>query len=1248
MLSATSLGHGAHGLAVAEAHYETHWINGEQVTLVADPAFDGPLDSGGSGGIANGALHPLTSLPQLSSNPGATAKLYLDFDGHFEPQWGTFTNVTTPVYDIDSDLATFSDAELANIYSAWQTVAEDYAPFNIDVTTVEPPELAPGVPDSVANGVAVRIAIGGDNSWLGVSGSSGYAFIGSFTNSQTNTAYVFPRSISADLIRAQQFIGDIASHEAGHTFGLSHQNTYDLNGNKIEEYNSGDGIWAPVMGYVYTAKTRTWHNGASGSATTFQDDLAVIANGVNGFGYRADDHGNTLVNASALSTAGVAWVGSGTIETNSDVDVFSFTVSNDDTYHFAVDPAPTNPNLDAIMELRDAAGTLITAAAPAASLGASLSASLAAGTYFVAVSKVIAYGWVGAYTLNVTQPPAGITVNTTGPLVVPERGSTSFGVVLDAQPTADVNVPLSVSNPGQATLSVSSVTFTPTNWNVPQTVVATGSDDGSVDGDVTFTIVLGAATSTDAEYGGLDPNDLPATSTDHAYGGFAYWVDRTSDLIQRAPLNGGPVETLLDLKTIYGGVSQQYSPRALAIDSAGGKMYWTDQTADRIQRANLDGSNVETIVSGLVDLLGIELDTNARKMYWVDAASQKIQRANLDGSAVQDVITSQGGLWDLAIDTATAKIYWGNMNDNSIRRANLDGSGVELLWTGGELSNLRALALDLSAGKLYWADSGTQQILRANLNGTSPEVIADGSVLAQSPLWWMTVDSREGKIYWTDLYRDTLFRMNLDGSGATAVINGLNDPQGVAIVAPTVIVTPNSGLVTNESGVVATFQVTLTTPPNANVTIPVSSSDPTEGSVSTASLTFTPANWKVPQTVTVTGVNDTIFDGDIAYTVILGAATSSDPTYTGVNPRDVSLTNLDNEVKFYVVNDATTNLSYKYGADGSARGNTALGAANTAPRGVASTILGDKTWVIDANRNVYVYSTSTGALLGSWAAGSLAGNATPEGIATNGADVWIVDSRSDKVFRYTGAASRLSGSQTAASSFSLASGNPKDIVTDGASLWVVDDASKTDKVFKYSLAGSLTGSWTIDSANKAPTGITIDPANVSHIWIVDSGTDRVYQYTGAATRTSGSQSAALSFALAAGNTNPQGIADPPAPETIVPANAVTTDIDVSIGRHLLKLAKNWTDGNGRVLTDDKSFTTSIAGSSRPVHSARFDLLLARQQVFDAFDQKRLDALDGATVRTINRQRDELEFVDCFKEHNAKSVLAIDAVFAKSV
>ena len=251
---------------------------------------------------------------------------------------------------------------------------------------------------------------------------------------------------------------------------------------------------------------------------------------------------------------------------------------------------------------------------------------------------------------------------------------------------------------------------------------------------------------------------------------------------------------------------------------------------------------------------------------------------------------------------------------------------------------------------------------------------------------------------------------------------------------------------------------------------------------------------------------------------------------------------------------------------------------------------------MDANKKVYVYNTS-GGLLGSWTAGSLASNATVEGIATNGTDVWIVDAKQDKVFRYTGAASRLSGSQNAASSFSLNSSNtnPKDIVTDGTSLWVVND-STTDKVFKYTLSGSLLGSWTITGAGSSPTGITLDPTNVSNLWIVDSGTDRVYQFDTAAGRTSGSQSPSTSFALAAGNTNPQGIADPPVPAsgasqvaTLNKTSHPSGHLAAHLGRTIPGLQASKSTGSFLSQTARPSLSRRPAGDTDP------DLL-------DAFDR----------------------------------------------
>ena len=247
---------------------------------------------------------------------------------------------------------------------------------------------------------------------------------------------------------------------------------------------------------------------------------------------------------------------------------------------------------------------------------------------------------------------------------------------------------------------------------------------------------------------------------------------------------------------------------------------------------------------------------------------------------------------------------------------------------------------------------------------------------------------------------------------------------------------------------------------------------------------------------------------------------------------------IDNDdTKFYVVDDGSTDKTFEYGATGIAYQNYAEASGNTAPRGAASTAAGDKVWVVDANKKVYVYDTS-GGLLGSW---SVLGLKQIEGITTNGTDIWMVDAKFDRLYRFDGEASRLSGSTYSDSAFDLNSGNaaPKDLVTDGTSIWVVNDAG-TDKVFKYNLAGTLLGSWTISTAGvSAPTGITLDPASPNHLWIVDSGTDRVYQYDAAVGRISGSQAASTYFALSAGNTNPQGIADPPVGDVTIMTVATT-------------------------------------------------------------------------------------------------------------
>ena len=255
-------------------------------------------------------------------------------------------------------------------------------------------------------------------------------------------------------------------------------------------------------------------------------------------------------------------------------------------------------------------------------------------------------------------------------------------------------------------------------------------------------------------------------------GGKIYWTDWEVG-IQRANLDGSGVETLV----------RAARPNGIAVDSAGGKVYWTDYGANRIRRSNLDGSALEdVVVTSLDNPYGIALDVAGGKVYWTDAGTEKIQRANLDGSQVEDLVTiGLNNPRGLALDIAGGKMYWTDRHLGTIQRANLDGSEVEDLVTpatpGVSFARRDGLALDVGAGKMYWTNQTLDRIQRANLDGSDIEDVTDD---VGAP-YEVALDVAAGKMYWTDLNRG-IQRANLDGSGAELLVAmGIYDPRGIAV-----------------------------------------------------------------------------------------------------------------------------------------------------------------------------------------------------------------------------------------------------------------------------------------------------------------------------------------------------------------------------------------------------------------------------------------------------------------------------------
>jgi hypothetical protein len=341
--------------------------------------------------------------------------LFLDFTGSFERGWWQTVNgkikkydvVQTPAYDTDGNPAAFSVNEQQEIRDIWAAVAEDFAPFAINVTT--------HYYGSLGNNEALKVAIGGeDDDWLDRPNSepTGTSERGSFYNSAPNTVFVFEDNIVWNGSQSHQWkIATTASHEAGHAFGLRHRSKWGADGKIVNEYDPGTDVWTPIMGANTQVDRTTWSLGTSElGPKSLQDDMKILAGSQNGFGYRLDDHGGWLNTATPMATpltAFQATTGKGVITKTTDTDMFSFTTAGG-SVEIRVNGAPQKiANLIPRVQLFNAAGRQLKYADGQSYFHLSqgteavLNTTLGAGTYYVSVSSLGDYGNVGQYTVSV-------------------------------------------------------------------------------------------------------------------------------------------------------------------------------------------------------------------------------------------------------------------------------------------------------------------------------------------------------------------------------------------------------------------------------------------------------------------------------------------------------------------------------------------------------------------------------------------------------------------------------------------------------------------------------------------------------------------------------------------------------------------------------------------------------------------------------------------------------------------------------
>jgi hypothetical protein len=489
-------------------------------------------------------------------------------------------------------------------------------------------------------------------------------------------------------------------------------------------------------------------------------------------------------------------------------------------------------------------------------------------------SSDVAYRVALDRTVSVTSvdddAPGFVVAETGGGTTVTEaRASDSLTVVLRSRPTSNVVITTTASDRGEATVAPATLTFRPADWDVPRTVTVTGVDDALVDGSQTSTVTLRVdASRSPTTYQGLPDQIVTVTTLDDDGAGLVVTQSQGSTVVTEA----GSTDAITVVLTAQPSADVTVDVTSADIGEATvspTRLTFTPGDWSTAQPVTVRGVDDALVDGAVLTTVTVSVDAAASAVEYRTVASGTVVVTTLDDDGAALAVVESGG--------GTAVSESGTSDAFTVALTAQPASNVTLAIASGDTGEAVVSPPTITFTPSDWAQARTVAVTGVD------DDLPDGNQMTTITI---SVDAAAS---------DDAF----DGVAARTVMvtTADDDASGFTITSGTTVSV-------GESEGTALVTVVLNAQPNSLVRLALTGLDPTVATVAPATLTFTPAAWSTPLSVTVTGVADDVDDGDQVATLRVAVdAAASDDGFDAVPAQTVQVTAVDDDTAGFTLAD---------------------------------------------------------------------------------------------------------------------------------------------------------------------------------------------------------------------------------------------------------------------------------------------------------------------------------------------------------